>query len=67
VVVIESPEATWVDVASVHVTTKVAAPAAVGVPEIKPVEAASVRPEGREPVTPHVYGAVPPVAVTIDT
>lgn len=37
------------EAASVTVTVKLAVPAAVGVPEIAPVEALSVRPAGRDP------------------
>jgi hypothetical protein len=39
--------------------------AAVGVPEIVPLAASSVRPAGKFPaVTAHIYGGLPPVAVS---
>jgi hypothetical protein len=43
-------------------------PAAVGVPPIFPVELFSVRPGGSEEpaATENVYGAVPPVADSVD-
>ena len=37
------------DVASVTLTVKLLVPASVGVPEITPVVAANVRPEGSDP------------------
>ena len=41
-------------------------PAAVGVPEMTPVEVLSVRPAGRPPaLIAHVYGPVPPAAVAV--
>jgi hypothetical protein len=40
-------------------------PVAVGVPEIRPVAEARLRPAGRVPtVTDHAYGVVPPLACT---
>jgi hypothetical protein len=50
-------------VESFTVTFAVLVPAAVGVPVITPVLALIVSPAGR-PVADHVYGVVPPVAVT---
>jgi hypothetical protein len=45
---------------------KLEVPAAVGVPEITPVLALSVKPAGRLPVlTLHVYGATPPLAASV--
>jgi hypothetical protein len=42
-------------------------PACVGVPEICPFDAPSVRPAGNEPeLTDQVYGKAPPVAVSVD-
>jgi hypothetical protein len=50
---------------SVTPTEKVMLPAVVGVPVIAPF-AASDRPAGSEPLlTVNVYGAVPPLAVTV--
>lgn len=47
-------------------TVKVLAAAAVGIPEIVPVDAVSVRPAGSEPaVIDHVKGAVPPDSVSV--
>ena len=47
---------------SVTLTVNVEDPAVDGVPEITPVEAASVKPAGSEPVdTTKVYEALPPV------
>src|SRR5215475_10570516 len=41
-------------------------PIAVGVPEITPVLAASVSPAGNAPLAiDHVYGGVPPLAVSV--
>jgi len=60
-------EYVWVEVAviaSVTLTTTVDVPAAVGVPEIVPVEELIDRPAGR-PVADHVYGVVPPLAVGV--
>ena len=48
---------------SVTVTATVAVPAAEVVPEMAPVLALIVSPEGR-PVADHVYGVAPPVAET---
>ena len=49
--------------ASVALIVKLNWPAVVGVPEMMPVVALSVRPLGSEPLeTVNVYGAVPPVA-----
>src|SRR5262245_42271940 len=46
---------------SVAVTVKVDTPAAVGVPEMAPLAAASARPAGSDPlVTAHEMGARPP-------
>jgi hypothetical protein len=53
----------WGLVESFTVTFAVLVPAAVGVPLITPVLALIVSPAGR-PVADHVYGVVPPVAVT---
>jgi len=51
--------------ASVTVTVKFEVPVAVGLPEIRPEAAFSVSPAGRLPeVTDHVYGVVPPLALT---
>lgn len=50
---------------SVTVTVKLKVPLAVGVPEIRPVPAARLRPVGRPPeVIDHRYGEVPPVAAS---
>jgi hypothetical protein len=52
--------------ASVAVIVKLNWPAVVGVPEITPVVALSVRPGGSAPLeTEKVYGGVPPVAETV--
>ena len=41
-------------------------PEAVGVPEITPVDEFKDSPAGRDrPLTPHVYGVVPPVACSV--
>jgi hypothetical protein len=48
--------------ASATVAVRLAVPAAVGVPEIIPLDAARVSPAGRLPETDHVYGEAPPVA-----
>jgi len=51
---------------SVTVAVKLAGPAAVGVPEMTPVAAASDNPAGRAPaVIVHEKGLVPPVAVKV--
>lgn len=74
-VVIESPELmtsdrVFVAVRAVGVELSVtvivteAAPAAVGVPVICPVEAFMVRPAGN-PAADHEYGGTPPVALTV--
>lgn len=48
---------------SATVAVKLKVPLAAGVPEIRPVLAARLRPAGRLPeVIDHVYGVVPPVA-----
>jgi hypothetical protein len=48
------------------IVSSTALTAAVGVPEIKPVDAARVSPEGSGPlVTDQVYGALPPLAVRV--
>jgi hypothetical protein len=48
---------------SLTVTVKLLVAVAVGVPEIRPVAEASLRPAGRLPlVTDQVYGVVPPLA-----
>src|SRR5262245_39777977 len=53
-----APAVTW--------TVKFEVPVAVGVPEITPVPAASVSPAGSVPLaSDHVYGGVPPVAVSV--
>jgi hypothetical protein len=52
--------------ASVAVIVKLNTPAVVGVPEMMPVVAPSIRPFGNAPAeTTKVYGAVPPVAETV--
>jgi hypothetical protein len=49
--------------ASVTLTVKDAVPATAGVPEIRPEEELSVRPDGSDPLsTVQEYGAVPPLA-----
>lgn len=49
--------------ASVTVAVKLDIPLAAGVPEIRPVLAAKVRPAGRLPaVMDQVYGEAPPLA-----
>jgi hypothetical protein len=49
--------------ASVTVAVRLAVPAAVGVPEMIPVDAAKLSPAGRLPaLIDHVYGVVPPFA-----
>jgi hypothetical protein len=51
---------------SVTRTVKLLVPVAVGVPEITPVLAASVNPEGRTPeASDQPYGGVPPVAASV--
>ena len=51
-------------VESVTVIETVLAPAAVGVPVIAPVDGSMLSPAGR-PVADHVYGVVPPLALTV--
>lgn len=52
--------------ASVAVTVKLYAPAALGVPPIAPVDVSSVSPAGSDPaVTANVTGAVPPDVCTV--
>ena len=46
------------------VTSMEKEPAAVGVPEIAPVDVFRVKPAGNVPTTENVYGAVPPVTVS---
>src|SRR5262245_33627715 len=47
-------------------TVKLTVPVAVGVPEITPVPALSVRPAGRLPLaSAQVYGGTPPVAASV--
>jgi len=51
--------------ASVTVRVKLAVAVLVGMPEITPLDAASVSPAGKDPkVIAHVYGAVPPAAMS---
>lgn len=51
---------------SLTVAVKLAAPVAVGVPEITPELAASVSPAGRLPdEMDHVYAGVPPFAPSV--
>jgi hypothetical protein len=51
---------------SVTWTVKLKAPVVVGVPEMTPVPLLSPRPVGSEPlVIDHVYGGVPPLAVSV--
>ena len=51
---------------SVALMVKLAAPPAVGVPVIAPVVALSERPSGNDPAeTVKLYGAVPPLPVTV--
>ena len=53
-------------VESVTFTVKLLVPAAVGVPEIAPVDAFRVKPAGRAPVTMlHEYGVLPPFAANV--
>lgn len=49
---------------SVTVTVTVEVPGVVGVPLT--VQLVRVKPAGREPVMEHVYGVVPPLAVTVE-
>ena len=49
------------DNASVTCTVKLNGPAAVGVPEITPVEESRIRPDGSVPVKLQLNGGVPPV------
>ena len=52
---------------SVTSAVKLALPAAVGVPEMTPVEAARPSPAGRVPVViDQAYGKAPPVALSVD-
>jgi hypothetical protein len=45
---------------------KLETPVLLGVPEIVPVDEATARPEGSDPAEMlNVYGAVPPVTVTV--
>ena len=54
------------DAESTTLIVKEVVPAAVGVPEMIPVEDANVRPPGNEPEdTDQVYGVVPPVAANV--
>ena len=51
---------------SVTLTVKFAVPEAVGVPEMAPVAALSVKPTGKLPlVMVHEYGVMPPVACNV--
>ena len=51
---------------SVTTRVKVEVPDVVGTPEIRPVDGWRVRPPGSvPPVTDHVYGPWPPVAVAV--
>ena len=51
------------DFASVTCRVKVVVPLVLGIPEITPEDAFSVRPAGRRPaLTDHVYADVPPAA-----
>src|SRR5262245_27202584 len=57
-VTVWAPAVTW--------TVKLDVPAAVGVPEIRPEFGVRLRPAGNDPFTiDHVYGGVPPVAVSV--
>jgi hypothetical protein len=46
-------------------TVKLNVPAAVGVPEIVPLEALIASPAGKVPVTLHAYGVCPPLAARV--
>jgi hypothetical protein len=51
---------------SATVKVKLAVPLAVGLPEIIPVDAARLSPDGSVPeVIVHLYGLVPPVALSV--
>jgi hypothetical protein len=51
---------------SVTWTVKLKVPMVVGVPEITPVAALSVKPVGSDPLAiDHVYGEVPPLAASV--
>jgi hypothetical protein len=53
-------------VESVTLTVKLNVPAVVGVPEIVPLAAASVRPAGNVPeLMLQLYGVVPPLAANV--
>ena len=53
-------------VESVIFTVKLAAPEAVGVPLIAPLDAFKVSPAGSDPTEmDHVYGVVPPLAARV--
>jgi hypothetical protein len=53
-------------VESVTFTVKLKVPEAVGVPEMTPLDAVKVNPEGSEPeLILHVYGIVPPLAAIV--
>ena len=61
--VIESAALIEAELLSVTLMVKLEDPAVVGVPEIVPPE--RVRPAGSDPpATDHIYGGVPPVAVS---
>ncbi len=52
--------------ASLACTVKLEVPAVEGVPEMVPLVALSVRPEGSNPLaSDQVYGAVPPLAANV--
>jgi hypothetical protein len=51
---------------SVTLAVKLKVPAALGVPEICPVEALRLKPVGNDPaLTLHVFGLVPPLAASV--
>jgi hypothetical protein len=55
-----------IEFASVAVIVKSYAPAAVGVPEIAPVDVSRLRPVGNAPAdTENATGAVPPLVATV--
>ena len=62
-------EVAWVaawPAASVTLIVKAAVPAAVGVPDSRPLAEFRVIPAGRLPLlTDHAYGPVPPLAVSV--
>src|SRR3972149_6553749 len=65
-IVIDSARLAVALFASVTCTVKLYVPASVGVPLITPVVLLRLRPDGREPdVTTHVYGVLPPEAVSV--